>query len=159
MLPLPEPAACSLAQKAAARLKRRQVLVRIAARELQLDDATYRALLRNVGGVASSTDLTHVSVERVLAHLRNRGFKPKPPRTPTPGRPHNMDDQARGPLLGKVEALLLSADRDWAYADAMARQMFHVDKVAFLHEGQLHRLVAALEIDKRRRANRPSARE
>lgn len=126
--------------------------IHIAKKQLGLDDDTYRAMLWGVARVRSAADLDHAGRAKVLAHLKACGFKSKPPTKPTPGRPRNMDHPTRGPMLGKVEALLLDAGRSWAYAHGMAKQMFKVDALDFCHEGQLHALVAALEVDKRRRA-------
>lgn len=128
--------------------------IHIAAKQLGMDEATYRDMLWGVARVRSAKDLDHAGRERVLEHLRRCGFKPAPPRKPTPGRPRNMDHPTRGPMLRKVEALLLSAGRPWAYANGMVQHMFGVDDVSFCHEGQLHALVSALEVDKRRRAGR-----
>ena len=61
----------------------------------------------------------------------------------------------RQAYVDKIEAYLADAKRPWAYADSMAKHMFGVDKLAFCHEGQLHKIVAALEIDKRRHPGRP----
>jgi len=74
-----------------------------------------------------------------------------------PGRPANMDDQDRGKLLKKIEALLAEAGRPWAYADGIARKMFRVDKIAWCRAGDLHKIVAALMIDQRRRKARRQA--
>lgn len=130
--------------------------IHIAKAQLGLDDDTYRAMLWGVARVRSARDLDFAGRTAVLEHLKKCGFKSAPPKAPTPGRPHNMTHPQRGALLGKIEALLLEAGRAWAYADGMARKMFSVDKLAFCHEGQLHKLVAALEFDKRRRSRSPA---
>lgn len=128
--------------------------IHIAKKQLGLDDGTYRAMLWGVARVNSAAELDHAGRAKVLAHLKACGFKSRPPAQPTPGRPRNMSHPSRGPMLRKVEALLLSAGRPWAYAQEMAKRMFQVDALDFCHEGQLHDLVAALEVDKRRRAAR-----
>lgn len=128
--------------------------IHIAKKQLGMDDGTYRDMLWGVARVRSAKDLDHGGRQKVLDHLKACGFKSSAPKTPTPGRPRNMNHPERGPMLRKVEALLLSAGRPWAYANDMAKHMFKVDDCAFLHEGQLHSLVAALEVDKRRRAER-----
>lgn len=130
------------------------VQIQIARRQLCLSDDDYYAMLWGVARVKSAKDLDHAGRQKVLAHLKACGFKPRPPAKPTPGRPRNMDHPTRGPMLRKVEALLLSRGRPWAYAHQMAQHMFEVTDVAFCHEGQLHDLVAALEVDKRRRERR-----
>lgn len=132
--------------------------IHIAKKQLGMNEDTYRAMLWGVARVHSAADLDHAGRAKVLAHLKASGFKSRPPTKPTPGRPRNMDHPTRGPMLGKVEALLLDAGRPWAYAHEMAKHMFKVDALDFCHEGQLHDLVAALEVDKRRRnRNGPQA--
>lgn len=146
----PRPAAQSAQPRSSALAQ-----IHIAKKQLGLDDGTYRDMLWGLARVRSAKDLDHAGRTAVLEHLKKCGFKCTPPKKPTPGRPHNMDHPHRGDLLGKVEALLLEAQRPWAYADGMAKRMFGVDKLAFCHEGQLHKIVAALEIDRRRHPGRP----
>lgn len=132
--------------------------IHIAKAQLGLDEETYRGMLWTMARVHSSKDLTTDGRQRVLEHLRARGFKDARPRKRFPGRPHNTDSNAQ---LKKVEALLASAGRVWAYADGMAARMFQVDRVAFCDPQQLQKLIAALVIDAKRRsekldeANRP----
>lgn len=128
--------------------------IHIAKKQLGMDDDVYRAMLWGVARVRSAAELDHAGRQRVLEHLRASGFKPAPPRAPTPGRPRNIDSEDRGPMLRKVEAILLSDGRPWAYAHGIAKRMFDVDDLAFCHEGQLHDIVAALEVDRRRRVKR-----
>lgn len=131
--------------------------IHIAKKQLGLDDGTYRDMLWGLARVRSAKDLDHAGRQKVLNHLRASGFKSAPPRAPTPGRPRNMTDPDRGPMLRKVEALLLSAGRDWEYCHAMCRHMFQKDRVDFTNAAELHKLVAALEVDKKRRTARGSA--
>jgi phage gp16-like protein len=49
--------------------------------------------------------------------------------------------------MGKVEALLAEAGRPWAYADALAVQMWKIQRVEWLDDNQLQRLMQALIID------------
>jgi phage gp16-like protein len=138
------------APRARTPLESRRLQVQVARRQLQMEDDVYRSILRSKGGVDSSTKLDLAGCARVLAHMRSCGFKPAPPKVPTLGRPHNMDSADRGPLLSKIEALLLDANRPWAYAHKMAQQMFKVDRLDFCHEGQLHKIVSALMVNQRR---------
>jgi phage gp16-like protein len=152
----PVQAARQAAQPAAPR-NNRLAVIHIAKAQLGMDDETYRAMLWGVARVRSAKELDHAGRERVIAHLVASGFKAKPPKEPHAGRPRNMDHPSRGPLLGKIEALLLDAGRDWAYGHGMAKRMHGVADLAFCHEGQLYTIVQALEIDKRRRAGRGQA--
>lgn len=131
-----------------------QLEIQIARRQLGLDEGTYRLMLTNIAGVASCKALTPEATAKVLAHLRGVGYVRRREAKPTPGRPNNMAHADRGDLLAKIEAHLLDANRPWAYADGMARRMFGIDRVSFCHEGQLHRIVAALEYDQKRRIAR-----
>jgi len=55
--------------------KREVRLIKIAQRELQMDDDTYRDMLFAVGGVRSATDLDAAGRKKVLARMKTCGFK------------------------------------------------------------------------------------
>lgn len=120
--------------------------IHIARKDLALDDETYKQMLWSVARVESSKDLDAAGRRAVLEHLKARGFKSKKPKT-FPGRPHNTDSN---PQLKKIEALLADAKRPWSYADAMAKRMFNVDRIAFCNGEQLGKIIAALTIQKTR---------
>jgi phage gp16-like protein len=121
--------------------------IHIAKKQLGLDDETYRAMLQQHGGVTSSKDLTPLAAAKVLQHLERSGFKPKAGHGKRP-----KPAAGRAALVGKIEAQLASASRPWAYADGMAKKMFQVEKVDWLNEEQLGKIVAALAYDAKRRA-------
>lgn len=135
--------------------------IHIAKKDLALDDTTYRAMLWTVARVKSAAELDHAGREAVLAHLRARGWKPAPRKpaatSPNAGAPHNLHSAARGPQLQKIGALLASAQRPWAYGHSMARRMFGLANLALANEAQLQKLIAALEIDRARRAKKEPA--
>ncbi|WP_199742092.1 gp16 family protein [Vulcaniibacterium tengchongense] len=117
-----------------------------------MDDDTYRALLVRLTGKASSADMTAQERNAVLAEFARLGFKVterQARRRVFAGRPKSIKDV---PMLQKVEALLADAKRPWSYAHGTARRMFSVARVEWLNHDQLHRLVAALEIDARRKS-------
>ena len=127
--------------------------IHIAAKQLGLSDDTYRAMLLAVAGVRSAADLTEKGRRAVLAHLRKAGFTS---RKKYPGRP-DIDSLAatgRKALLEKIEAFLADAKRDWDYVHAIAKRMFDIDRVQWCRPDQLHKIVAALEYDARRRKKR-----
>jgi len=131
--------------------------IHIAKAQLGMDDDTYRSMLWAVARVRSAKDLDHAGRAKVLAHLKRSGFKPAPPKKPDPDRPHNIDSNARGPQLKKIEALLLSADRRWAYANGIAQRMFGITSIAMCDEDHLQKIIAALNYDKARRTTKGSA--
>ncbi len=113
-------------------------------KEVGLDDDTYRQMLRNIGGAASSKDLTPEGRARVIAHLQRLAGS----RRQYPGRPHNADVQ---PQIGKIEALLADAGRPWNYALALCRRIAKKERLEFCSAGELQKIIAALECDRKRR--------
>lgn len=129
--------------------RRELAKIHIAAKQLGMDDDTYRDMLWAIARVRSAKDLDEAARRRVLDHLKAVGFKPKSG-SPRPGRPHNLGSEERGPQLAKIEAMLTSAGRAWAYADGMAKKMFKVDRTAFCNPEQLRKIIAALVYDAQR---------
>ena len=134
----------------------------------------FRKLLgrENIDGL---TDLTLGERRNVIAYLSRQGARVKNPflpgdlvdwsrgdpdrtveirhkQTSYPGRPANMHDPGKGPLLKKIEALLAEANRPWKYANRMAERMTmnKVKRVQWCSPRELHKIVAALMIDAKR---------
>ncbi len=122
--------------------------IHIAQRDLCLDDDTYRAVLERVTGVRSAADLNAKQRRAVIDEFYRLGWKPKTHRKP--GRVAAGKTQ----LMAKIEALLTDAARPWAYADGVAKRVCKVDSVQFCTDQQLHKVVAALMYDQRRRRAR-----
>ena len=120
--------------------------IKIAQKELGLDDATYRAVLLRVTGKSSCTECSIPELERVAEDMRQHGFKPKN----SAGRRPNRRDSA-DQMMRKIEALLLDNGWSWNYAHGTAKRMFGVDRVEWLSDGNMHKLVAALQIAANRR--------
>jgi phage gp16-like protein len=135
--------------------RRELAKIHLAAKQLGMDDDTYRDMLWAIARVRTAKDLDEPGRRRVLDHLKASGFKPKPGSNPRPGRPHNLGSEERGPQLAKIEAMLTSAGRAWAYADGMAKKMFHVDRVTFCNPEQLRKIIAALVYDAQRHGRKP----
>ncbi|CAG2087660.1 MULTISPECIES: gp16 family protein [Xanthomonas] len=130
--------------------------IHLAAKQKGLDEATYRALLVRVTGKDSAAKMTAEERALVIAEFVRLGFKDvqRAGRKRTwPGQPKNLDEV---PMLRKVQALLAEAKRPWAYAHNTAKQMYGIDRVEFLNQDQLHRLVAALQVDANRRVKAAS---
>ncbi len=142
------------------RRRRDLAAIHASAKQLGLDDDTYRALLARVSAdacgtaVRSAGDLTADGRAAVLAELRRLGaIHPgahKPGRYP--GTPHTIDRQ---PMLTRIEQLLTAMGLPWAYADRLARHMYRVDRVAWLRgSDQLQGVIAALDAEHDRRSLR-----
>lgn len=124
--------------------------IHVGAKHLRLDRDAYVALIRRVSAeqgheVSSSGDLDDAGRRAVITEMARLGFRAA--RT-WADRPRDCD---RVPMLGKIEALLADAGREWAYAHAVAKRMFGSQRVEWLNPDQLRRVIAALEIDARRR--------
>lgn len=128
--------------------------IHIAKAQLGLTDEDYRAILARKAGVSSAKELTNKTVGGVMHEFRRLGFEPKPAKKADRKAPN--PPATRQAEMNKVEALLAEANRAWAYADGMAKHMFKVDRVDFLDDSQLHKLLQALIIDAKRQGRYPN---
>lgn len=136
--------------------KTRLARIHMGKKALGLAEPEYRALLvrasaddTGIGGYDSAANMSEAQHIAVLREMARLGFKAE-------ARQHRRwagepKDSTSRPLLRKVRALLADGKKPWAYAHALAKRMFGVDKVEWLHDGDLHKLVAALQVDARRR--------
>ncbi|HYW03575.1 MAG TPA: regulatory protein GemA [Gammaproteobacteria bacterium] len=122
--------------------------IHLAAKQLGMDDETYRDMLWTVARVRSAGDLDQHGRRAVLEHLRAVGWAP----SARSKRPRVSADRAG--MVSKIDAMLAEAGRRREYADGMARRMFRVERVEWCHPGQLRRIVAALTYDQKRRQRR-----
>ena len=131
-------------------------IIKIAQKQLGMDDETYRAMLWTVARVKSSTALDFAGRRKVIDHLKNCGFKvaaKKAPGKNAKPRPAPAADKAA--QVGKIRALLIALDnKPDAYADGMARKMFGVERMDWCSAQQLGKLIAALNYSLKRRADK-----
>jgi len=146
--------------------RRELAQIHIAKKDLGIDDDTYRLMLRTIARVDSAGDLNAEGRRQVIAHLKARGFKPKQGVRIS----HSSERTAhsdwdwvnkaapdRQATLRKIAVMLKDAEREKAYADGIARNMFRIERVEFCAPDQLRSIVAALEYDRRRRAEKAAA--
>lgn len=131
-------------------------------RQLELEDNEYRDLVARVSKEhgpeqRSAGDCNLAQLRAVANELQKRAGKPA-------GNAANAR-QWRGrpkgdltPQLGKVEALLADAGREWAYAHAVAKRLCRVERVDWCNPAQLSKVIAALQLDADRRARGQVAR-
>jgi phage gp16-like protein len=133
--------------------------IHIAKAQLGLDEETYRSMLWTVGRVRSAADLDYAGRNAVLEHMKARGFKTTAPKEKRASGWDWVNNAAgdRQAMLRKIAVMLKDAEREKAYADGIAKQMFGVDLVAFCKPDQLHRIVAAMVKDQNRRAAKAAA--
>ncbi len=120
-------------------------------KEIAIPDDAWRARISAVsqGRTDSSADLTRVE-RRILLRELSEVHEPR-------DRPDLRDTQVadtKDALVRKVRALLGDACRGDAYADAIARSRFAVERWEWLEYPELLKLVQMLVIDQRRRMNR-----
>jgi phage gp16-like protein len=138
-------------------IRRQQLaVIHIGKKALALDDESYRTIVRTIGGAesGSAADLDDQGRRAVLKELNRLGFVDGKVKRSHKGRPLNMDSPDRGAQLGKIEAMLLSAGKPWAYADAIARRVCGVDKVTWCNPEQLRKIIAALVYNAKRHGQR-----
>lgn len=133
--------------------------VKIAQKELQLDDGAYRAMLHRITGETSAADCTVQQLGLVLDEMKAKGWTPKfvsrddkqAPRAkagmaPTSRRP------AQSPMAKKARAMWISLhqlgvvrDPSEAALESFGRRQLGVDRLQWADEGQAFRLIEALK--------------
>ena len=142
--------------KTSTRQGRRAALakIHIAKKQLNLDEDTYRAMLQEVAGVDSAADLDQRGLGKVLDRLADRGAKfTSRGRTSEKSTPH----QPKRRLLWKIYQLL--GDRPVKYAVGILKHMGGPDALEWATPIQLHKVVAALEYDRKRKARRAAGQK
>ena len=129
--------------------RRRKLIakVKIGQQQLGLDDDTYRALLEGAVGKRSAAKMTETELAKVVAVMEAQGFQAL-----TNKHQANKPDvtASKRPLMNKLEALLADGNKPWRYAEAMAERMFGRKQLQWLDHDELHKLVAALQIQANR---------
>lgn len=115
-------------------------MIQVARRQLGLDDDTYRAAIAlAVPGKTSSADCTVGQLDRIIDHLKKKGFKPKKP-AGAPPRPERrtLDTSAEASKARAVWLLLaeIGAVRDPSEAalNAYVRRQAGVDDLAWVRD-------------------------
>lgn len=124
--------------------------IKIAQKELGMDDDTYRAVLMRATGKNSCTQMSDGQLEAMLREMQRLGFAPRPAAYVRP--PLHFADH--GPLVRKIGALLAQTGKTWAYANGIARKMFGVETVQRCDAEQMRKVLAALNYQARREAQR-----
>ncbi len=117
---------------------------------LGLSDDDYRAILAGYG-VGSSKDLDTVEAAKLLRDLEGKAvaagvWKRRGASRRGGRRPHNLESGrfSRAAQLQKIEALLTVGGKPWSYADALAQRICRVDRVEWVPDDQLYKIITAL---------------
>ncbi|MDD3002124.1 MAG: regulatory protein GemA [Candidatus Riflebacteria bacterium] len=129
------------------RRKNDLAMIHIAKVELGLDDDLYHCFLKQVCGVESASELDEKGRRLFIKALRDKGALKK---YKNAGKPHNFDEVSRKRLMSKIEALLAEAGRPWSYADALAKRICKVDRLAFVRVEDLYKIITPLVRDARK---------
>lgn len=135
-------------------------LIHMAKAHFGWDEELYRDILEDVGGARSAKDLTPLGRAKVLGHFERLGWHRQGRPAAKPRRRYQRGPTAavdRAPMISKIDAMLYEAGRDRTYAVAILKQMFGQgapERLEWATPAQLHKVVAALVYDQRRRTAR-----
>nr|WP_319491830.1 regulatory protein GemA [uncultured Desulfobacter sp.] len=135
--------------------KAKKAVIHIAKAQTGMTDHEYRDLLGSVG-VTSSTELTNVTFDKVMARFEALGFR-------TTSKPRKRARKADGLPIGKrdvmakLEAILVDMDLPWTYVDSIAQKRFGVDAVQWLEAEDLHKVLKMMIYHQNRRRKKGCA--
>lgn len=124
--------------------------IKAAQRALDLDDATYRAMLATLTGKTSATELSLAQIGRVLDHLNRAGGVSPKARARAAGRTRPVPAADRAALMAEVHGWLDELQRitgkahTLRYADAIAKRNGWGETVDMVSPQDLHALVGTL---------------
>ena len=119
-------------------------LVQVARKQLALEDADYRAILRREAGVDSARDLDEDGFDAVLRHFKQLGFEHRP-RRPQFGWRHGMASPAAVGRIRSSWARYAGPDRDNdAALGKWLERSFGVSHVRFLSARDAGKAITAL---------------
>ena len=128
--------------------------VKIAQKELGLDDATYRAVLQRIAGRSSAADCSEAELGRVLDEFKAKGWKPAAPGADRKSRAGvaPAPKAADHAMAGKARALWISLHQLGVVRDASERALesfaarqLGVDRLQWADQAQGFRLIEALK--------------
>lgn len=134
----------------AADQKRRVMIakVKIAQKELRIDDGAYRAMLRRITGLESAAACNEAQLGRVLDELKAKGWTPKTGRTLTQPESRRADH----PAARKARAMWISLhqlgvvhDGRESALEAFARRQLKVERLQWADQGLVYKLIEALK--------------
>ncbi|MDH5511386.1 MAG: regulatory protein GemA [Nitrospinota bacterium] len=126
--------------------KRDLATIHATKKKLGLDDATYRAMLSSLTGKCSAGEMDRGERWQVIQAMQaSGGIRATGP---------YITDPDKTAMIKKIYAIIHARKLSEEYANAIARRMFGVDLFKWLRPAQMHKLVAALEVDGKRRAAR-----
>lgn len=126
--------------------------IHIGKKQLGLDDDVYRDVLAQATGKRSCKDMDDGELAAVLNLLQQKGFGADVGAKAYQRTPLHFAEQ--GAMMRKIGALLAQIGKSWAYAHGIARKMFGVETVQRCDAEQMRKVLAALNYQARREAQR-----
>lgn len=129
--------------------------IHIGRQRLGMAEDVYRDMLERISGQHGQPHRTAAKCSRrqlaaILDEMRRLGFEAKPS-PKTRGKPRNFEQLPE--YITKIEALLAEIKAPWSYADAIARRMFGIERVAWCRNAsQLRKILAALDYEAKKQA-------
>lgn len=121
------------------------------------DRATWESFLSSAAGreVHSSTELSLDEGIKVINALQELGGAGAPAHAGFNARGSARSTDDKSAQMKLIERLL--DGRGWAYADALAKRICKVDSLRFVRGGDLRKIIAALQYDRKRRESHAAA--
>lgn len=120
--------------------KRLIAKIHIMQAEQGLDDTAYRMMQERITGKRSCAAMSPQELAKVADEMQRKSRRPSRAGI----YPHRR--ASADPMMRKIGALLAELDKSWNYAHGMAKRMFGVDRVQWLTDDHMRRVVAALQI-------------
>ncbi len=111
--------------------------IHILANELGMNKDDYRDMLEDRTGKRSAGDLNTRQLLNTVNHLKNLIDGPtKQPLERNPGE---------SPQMMKIKAMLMAGGKSTAYGDGIARKICKVDRLEWVSEEDLYKIITALK--------------
>lgn len=125
-------------------------LIHVARRDLAMDDDTYRQIVASkASGKTSSADCTITELERIIAHLKQAGFKVRKPKAAKPAEARPLDTSREASKLRALWLLLhhIGAVRDPSESAlaAYAKRTTGIDALQWAKPQHYYKLIEGLK--------------
>lgn len=120
--------------------------VKLASKQLGLDDDTYRSVLAQVTGQMSAADCSEAELAALVEHFKARGWKARPARKVgrRPAADHPVAKKARAMWISLYHLGAVDNSSEQAL-EAFARRQLKVDALQWADQSLGYRLVEALK--------------
>ena len=130
------------------KLNRKEIaLVHVAAKQIGLDDDTYRDVLHAQAGVRSSKDLDRRGFKRVMLHFQKCGFVTKDPES-KPNRPGFATQHELNLikiLWHKLEGTYYKQGAETRALRGFLKKRYHIDHENFITSAQAYNVIEAIK--------------